>query len=182
MSIMKFFQLIYSVYANMKINKIVVACLLLFVLLLAVDVCSQTSQAFPINAKGTPDWTDDPQFLHKPGTSPWRIMSVITKGQANVVTGVNRTANGITGFSLEQNYPNPFNPTTLIQYQIAKTSFVSIVVYDIAGREVQTLVREEKAQGKYSIPFTAGKFSSGVYFCVLRAGDFISTKKLTLLK
>jgi hypothetical protein len=85
-------------------------------------------------------------------------------------------------YVLGQNYPNPFNPTTTISYQIPKNGLVSLVVYDALGTEVATLVNEEKTQGKYSIEFNALNLPSGVYFYTLRAGDFVSTKKLILMK
>jgi hypothetical protein len=85
-------------------------------------------------------------------------------------------------YSLEQNYPNPFNPITKIQYAVGNRQFVSLKVYDILGRQVATLVSEEKSSGSYTIEFNAGELSSGIYFYQLKAGDFISTKKLVLLK
>lgn len=83
---------------------------------------------------------------------------------------------------LYQNYPNPFNPTTKIKYEIPKNSLVQIVVYDILGRKVTTLVNEQKPAGSYEVEFIASQFSSGVYFYELRAGDFRDVKKLILLK
>ncbi len=85
-------------------------------------------------------------------------------------------------FDLEQNYPNPFNSSTVIKYQIPKNSFVSLIVYDVLGREVIRLINDEKQSGEYSIKFDASKFSSGIYFYKLKAGDFVKTKKMVLLK
>jgi hypothetical protein len=85
-------------------------------------------------------------------------------------------------FWLSQNYPNPFNPITKIQYALGKRQFISLKVYDILGRQVATLVNEEKSAGSYTIEFNAGELSSGIYFYQLKAGDFISTKKFVLLK
>jgi len=79
-------------------------------------------------------------------------------------------------------YPNPFNPITKIKYSIPQPSFVVLQVYDILGRQVATLVNEEKSSGSYTIEFNAGELSTGIYFYQLSAGDFISTKKLVLLK
>ncbi|MGD1046538.1 MAG: T9SS type A sorting domain-containing protein [Bacteroidota bacterium] len=87
-----------------------------------------------------------------------------------------------TEFSLLQNYPNPFNPRTTIKYLIPQTSFVSITVYDILGKEVTRLVNEEKLSGTYEVLFDGGKLSSGVYFYRLHAGSFLKTNKLMLLK
>jgi hypothetical protein len=99
------------------------------------------------------------------------------------ITDVQDPADAIPlSFELYQNYPNPFNPTTTISYQILRNGFVSLIVYDALGRKVQTLVNEEKARGKYSFVFDASSLPSGVYFYTLRAGEFISTKKLMLIK
>ena len=85
-------------------------------------------------------------------------------------------------YSLSQNYPNPFNPNTKIQYSISKQQFVQLKVYDILGREVSTLVNDEKPAGKYEVNFNASHLASGVYFYRLQAGSFSRTKKMLLLK
>jgi hypothetical protein len=85
-------------------------------------------------------------------------------------------------FKLEQNYPNPFNPVTVINYSIPKAGLVTIKVYDVLGREVKTLVNENKPAGNYNIEFNAAKFASGVYFYRMHSGDFSETKKFVLLK
>ena len=85
-------------------------------------------------------------------------------------------------FELKQNYPNPFNPVTTINYSIPSNGNVELKIYDILGREVATLVNETKAPGNYEVNFNAANLASGVYFYQLRAGDFIQTKKMILLK
>ena len=85
-------------------------------------------------------------------------------------------------FALEQNYPNPFNPTTTINYSVPRTAVVTLKVYDILGREIATLVNEEKPAGNYSVNFNASNLSSDIYFYRMQAGTFVETKKLTLLK
>ncbi len=85
-------------------------------------------------------------------------------------------------FELHQNYPNPFNPATHIDFDLPHASYVTIKVYDIIGREVATLVNENMIAGKYSTTWDAGSFSSGTYFYMIKAGDFISTKKMVLVK
>jgi photosystem II stability/assembly factor-like uncharacterized protein len=85
-------------------------------------------------------------------------------------------------FTLYQNYPNPFNPTTKISWQSPRTGYQTLKVYDVLGNEVVTLVDEFRSAGTYEIDFDASKLSSGVYFYQLKAGDFISTKKMILLK
>jgi hypothetical protein len=83
---------------------------------------------------------------------------------------------------LEQNFPNPFNPATNIRYNISKTSQVTLKVFDILGRQVQTLVNTMQAPGQYTVTFTAQNLASGIYFYRLEAGTFTETKKLILLK
>ena len=83
---------------------------------------------------------------------------------------------------LQQNYPNPFNPKTKIEFRVPKSEFVSLKVYDILGSEVVTLVNKELAAGNYEINFDAGRLSGGVYFYTLSSSDFISSKKMILLR
>lgn len=85
-------------------------------------------------------------------------------------------------FSLEQNYPNPFNPSTVIRYSIPSAERVTLKVYDMLGREVQTLVSKHQPAGTYSIQFNAGGFSSGLYFYTLQAGNFTETRKMLLMQ
>ena len=85
-------------------------------------------------------------------------------------------------FSLMQNYPNPFNPTTNIGFQIVEKGLVKLKVYDILGREIATLVNEEKGAGNYEVEFDASSLTSGVYFYRLTASTFITTRKMILLK
>jgi parallel beta-helix repeat protein len=115
----------------------------------------------------------------------------------NLISGLNSSMNknqAIVGFqnseseiipkeyALSNNYPNPFNPSTVINYQIPKDGIVTLIVYDILGREVRTLVNEYKSAGIYSVNFDASKFASGVYIYQLKAGSFISTKKMLFMK
>lgn len=88
----------------------------------------------------------------------------------------------VTDYALEQNYPNPFNPSTKIKFQLPKDGFVTLKVYDILGKEITTLINEEKSQGKYEVNFNASSLSSGVYIYKIQAGDFSASKKLILLK
>jgi hypothetical protein len=85
-------------------------------------------------------------------------------------------------FELFQNYPNPFNPRTSIQYTISSRQFISLKVYDVLGNEIETLINEEKPTGTYEVTWYAEQLPSGVYFYQLRAGNYISTKKMLLLK
>ena len=85
-------------------------------------------------------------------------------------------------FELRQNYPNPFNPTTVIRYRVPVASDVKLVMFDILGREVSTLVNETKEPGSYALEFDASPLASGVYFYRLTAGMFAATKKLVILR
>jgi len=85
-------------------------------------------------------------------------------------------------FSLSQNYPNPFNPVTKIKYTVPKNSFVSLKVFDITGREIRTLVNEEKSAGEYIIDFDASNLPSGVYFYKIFSDKFSDVKRMILIK
>ncbi len=85
-------------------------------------------------------------------------------------------------FKLYENYPNPFNPTTQIQYDIASTSDVRIRVFDVVGRQVQTLVNSQQSPGTYTVSFDASNLSSGVYFYRIETGSFVDTKQMMLIK
>ena len=112
-----------------------------------------------------------------------------------IPTSLQDEAEPVTQFELEQNYPNPFNPSTKIKFTIpssvilseAKNLSIQLKVYDVLGNEVATLVNEQKPAGNYEIEFNSTgmihqTLSSGIYFYQLRAGSFIDTKKMILLK
>jgi hypothetical protein len=88
----------------------------------------------------------------------------------------------VTTYGLYQNYPNPFNPTTKIKYQIPEDGIVSLKIYDILGKEVRTLVNEQKTMGRYEVKFDASDLASGVYIYRLNVNDFVSVKKMLLVK
>ena len=85
-------------------------------------------------------------------------------------------------FELFNNYRNPFNPSTNIKYNVAKQSHVSLKIYDVLGRVVQTLVNNVQSPGQYTVTFNAHNLASGIYFYRLEAGGFVQTKKLMLMK
>jgi len=87
-----------------------------------------------------------------------------------------------TDYILSQNYPNPFNPSTTIEFGLPKSEYVKLVVYDVLGRQVAELVNDNLNAGYYKVNFDASNLSSGVYFYSLKAGDFVSVKKLILMK
>jgi hypothetical protein len=98
------------------------------------------------------------------------------------------TMNIPESFGLKQNFPNPFNPTTTIEFDLASGAFASIVLYDVTGREVKTLVNSNLQAGHYVFDLNASELSSGMYFYKLTAQNFdgqmiySSTKKMVLMK
>lgn len=85
-------------------------------------------------------------------------------------------------FSLSQNYPNPFNPVTVIRYSLSENRYVSLKIFDALGKEIAVLVNEKKDAGAYNVEFNAGNFASGIYFYQIKAGEFVETKRMMLLK
>lgn len=85
-------------------------------------------------------------------------------------------------YKLEQNYPNPFNPSTIIKFAVPERSIVLIKIYDILGSEILTLVNEEMERGWYERVFNASGSASGMYIYRMQAGNYISTKKMLLIK
>ena len=101
----------------------------------------------------------------------------------NLQTGVeDKSGLNRNYFVLSQNYPNPFNPATVISFEIPSRNFVELKIYDLLGREITSLVNEEKDAGKYSIRFNGNDLASGIYFYKLTAGNYSQTKKLILMK
>jgi hypothetical protein len=102
---------------------------------------------------------------------------------ALTITGVEDRSDGIPkSFSLHQNYPNPFNPTTVMSYELGVKSEVRLVVYDLLGGEVRTLVNDVKDVGEYSVTFDAGGLANGVYMYRLVAGGLSQARKMVLIK
>lgn len=85
-------------------------------------------------------------------------------------------------FQLDQNYPNPFNPVTSIRFNLPESSNVMLDIYSVTGQHVTTLVNDTRAAGQYTVHFDATGLSSGVYFYTLRAGDYMQTRRFTLIK
>lgn len=98
------------------------------------------------------------------------------------ITDIDNIEKDFFSFNLFQNYPNPFNPKTVIQYDVAKRTFITLKVYDLLGNYITTLVDEEQTKGEYKIEFVATNLPSGIYIYILNAGDYIDTKKMILLK
>jgi hypothetical protein len=103
-------------------------------------------------------------------------------GTDNIVVSVKERGEVPEGFGLSQNYPNPFNGVTKIEFRIPKVEFVSLKVFDVLGRQVAVLVNEENPAGVYRVAWDAASLPSGVYFYRLKAGSFVETKKMLLLR
>ena len=105
----------------------------------------------------------------------------------NGVTDISKENEVPTNYNLSQNYPNPFNPSTIINYSLPKSSFVTIKIYDMLGREVKTLINSEQNSGTHNIQWNGdnnfgSKVSSGTYIYSIRTGDFYQARKMILLK
>ena len=115
-----------------------------------------------------------------------RIYLATTKGiyigNADSIVLSTNIARLNSSFVLSQNYPNPFNPTTNIGFRVANFGLVTLKIYDVLGKEVATLVNEYKSAGEYKVEFDASVLPSGVYFYQLKAGSFVETKKMVLLR
>ena len=112
----------------------------------------------------------------------WRIKTLGTNGEYLSQIWNFTTISLLTKFDLYQNYPNPFNSATQIKYDLPKAGFVTLKVYDVLGREIETLVNEEKPAGNYEVKFNGNGLSSGIYFYKIQAGNNASVKKMILMK
>ncbi|MHB8904810.1 MAG: fibronectin type III domain-containing protein [Melioribacteraceae bacterium] len=136
--------------------------------------------------------------LDQNSTYYWRVLSKTDNGSTSSysTTGSFKTSGATaveeqetipTAYELSQNYPNPFNPTTRINFAIPQNSFVTIKVYDMLGREVKTLINQQMVSGNHSIDWNADnnlgiKVATGMYIYRITAGNFVSTKKMVLIK
>ena len=137
-----------------------------------------------VNSTG-PDMFNSIAFGLDKGNSITAMNITNVQIDTGTITGV-KDLNGNAGipvaYSLSQNYPNPFNPTTTIRFALPKAGDVSLVVYDILGRKVTELIHGNLTAGYHTVNFNASNLASGVYFYRIQAGDFVSVKKLMLLK
>ncbi|MDA3860065.1 MAG: T9SS type A sorting domain-containing protein [Melioribacteraceae bacterium] len=126
------------------------------------------------------------------GITQYRLKQMDTDGGFEYSKIIEVELDVPTKFELSQNYPNPFNPTTTIQYSIpsiqiplfggVRGGLVTLKIYNTLGQEVATLVNEKQTPGKYEVEFNAEQLTSGIYIYRLVSGEFISSKKLLLLK
>lgn len=142
----------------------------------------QAAHDIPIHTMPPPDtysdaivarFTSPNKLIVRPGSTIALVPAGTKVHEASIVP---------TGFRLEQNYPNPFNSSTTISFYVPKKEWVSVKIFDLLGREVETLVSDELAPGAYTSQWDASRMPSGVYFYRLQAGSFSETRKLVVLK
>ena len=109
----------------------------------------------------------------------WSNVGMFKTGK---ITALGKSAYLPKEYMLYQNFPNPFNPTTAINYEIPTSGLVTIKIYDVLGREIETLVNKEKSPGKYKVEFDGSNFASGLYFYRITSNNFSQTKKMLLIK
>lgn len=108
---------------------------------------------------------------------------ILTIVENQGIIGIQQNGNEVPeGFNLYQNYPNPFNPVTKIKFELPESAHVSLVIYDVSGRMVSTIVNSRLNAGKYEASWNAENFSSGIYFYKFSAGSFSETMKMVLVK
>ncbi len=129
------------------------------------------------------DYLDNLSDLNYQGQVHYRLKQVDYDGATDYSGTVEVTFEPKPNdYILDQNYPNPFNPVTSIKYSIPEGSHVRLTVYDLLGNQVQTLVDEFKPAGTYSVKFNGAELTSGIYIYRLQAGEFVSTKRMALIK
>jgi hypothetical protein len=149
-----------------------------------------------VEGKGTTTEIQSYSFQEKPepGKYKYRLKQIDYDGSYEYSQEIEAEVKPPLVFSLEQNYPNPFNPNTTIRYtipsvianEVKQSQLVTLKVYDILGNEIAALVNEEQPAGKYEVEFSTSSgirnLTSGIYFYQLKAGEFMETKKMLLLK
>ena len=125
-------------------------------------------------------WTDN--NISEAGYYNYRLIQEDYNGKSTVYGPVEYNYTGPEVFELGQNYPNPFNPTTRMNYKIAEQTDVSIRVYNILGRKVQTLINENLQPGTYTVRFDGASLASGTYFVRMTANGQVFTNKMMLIK
>lgn len=116
-------------------------------------------------------------------TLKYRLKQMDTDGSFTYSKEIEITLNNIPKqYVLLQNYPNPFNPTTKIKYQLPESGKVTLKIYDVVGREIVTILNEQKEAGYYEVEWNANETSSGIYYYKIQAGAFTEIKKMLLIK
>ncbi len=150
-----------------------------------------------LSSNGGESWFSDANFNSPPGRN-YRSVSLINRykgtysaisdtlffvSKESITVGIDPISSQIAeSFKLFQNYPNPFNPETKIKFELSKSGIASLKVYDIEGKEIETLINKELSTGQYEINFNGSKYPTGIYFYKLNTGNSQSVKKMMLLK
>jgi len=126
-------------------------------------------------------------FFDQVGNYYWYYGARVDLYYNTITTGIEDRESIVFSYSLSQNYPNPFNPTTTIQYELPQRSDVRISIYDLLGKQVVILISESQDAGYKSVIWDATNdqgqpVSAGVYFYQIKAGDFVQTREMILLK
>jgi hypothetical protein len=137
----------------------------------------ETSAALKPGASANGGWLDSDISI-----SGLLIRRKLREAYESSTTSVETISQTPMNFELRQNYPNPFNPVTTIKYQMPNAGIVTLKIFDILGREVATLVNEQKQPGKYDVQWNASNNSSGLYFYRIQTEKIVETKKMVLLK
>jgi hypothetical protein len=116
------------------------------------------------------------------GSYIYRLKQIDQDGTYKYSEEVNVDVEVPIEYALEQNYPNPFNPSTTIKYSIPEDGFVKLAVYNMLGEQVATLVNAQQKSGRYEINFNANNLASGIYLYRLEAQNYLSVKKMILVK
>lgn len=151
---------------------------------------SMGAQQYKMNSSPSTGLLAPACAIYKDGSNKYSAFAYAGFGPTNVyynmeslITGVQNISGNIpSGFSLKQNYPNPFNPVTNIEFALPNKSFVKLVVYDMLGKTVETLVNNEYGAGTYKVDWNAANLPSGVYFYKLETSGFTDVKKMILVK
>ncbi|HSW54361.1 MAG TPA: T9SS type A sorting domain-containing protein [Ignavibacteriaceae bacterium] len=164
---------------------------------ITAEVCYQTIKTELVDHIRPINNGDINRFVNMYDALP-NIPFIMKQEVLDIVTGVEDDKSIVNEFNLEQNYPNPFNPSTKIKYTIPsvfasetkQSQLVTLIVYDVLGNEISTLVNEEQSAGSYEVEFSADGLTSGIYFYKLTSGNpstgsgqvFTETKKMLLMK
>jgi hypothetical protein len=138
-----------------------------------------------VQGHGNSNSTKNYSFTDSPvgGTKfQYRLKQLDNDGKYKYSNVLNVKIDIPVNYAMQQNYPNPFNPTTNIKYSITKESQVTLKVYDVIGKEVGNLVNQKQAAGSYEVNFNASKLTSGVYIYILKAGDYVRSMKMIMIK
>jgi hypothetical protein len=112
----------------------------------------------------------------------YQNFALVAYKMSDILVYVENRQSMISGFSLNQNYPNPFNPDTKISFNLMKMKYMTLAVYDAAGKLVKTLLNQEMQAGDHTVTFDASNLATGIYYYTISAGDFKDTKKMVLIK